>query len=95
MALSARVLGSIYSAATAFPLCCREVRTRRGNRNRNIIASLQLEASLRELLEKHAGGVRGGWDNLQAVIPGGASTRALNKVGEEREMDGRTCAMWR
>ena len=29
---------------------------------------------LRELLEKHAGGVRGGWDNLLAVIPGGSST---------------------
>ena len=28
---------------------------------------------LRELLEKHAGGVRGGWDNLLAVIPGGSS----------------------
>jgi NADH-quinone oxidoreductase subunit F len=29
--------------------------------------------SLRELLEKHAGGVRGGWSNLLAVIPGGSS----------------------
>ena len=29
---------------------------------------------LRELLEKHAGGVRGGWANLLAVIPGGSST---------------------
>ena len=29
---------------------------------------------LRELLEKHAGGVRGGWKNLLAVIPGGSST---------------------
>jgi NADH-quinone oxidoreductase subunit F len=28
---------------------------------------------LRELLETHAGGVRGGWDNLKAVIPGGSS----------------------
>ena len=28
---------------------------------------------LRELIERHAGGVRGGWDNLLAVIPGGAS----------------------
>src|SRR5207237_6129687 len=27
----------------------------------------------RELIEKHAGGVRGGWDNLLAVIPGGSS----------------------
>jgi NADH-quinone oxidoreductase subunit F len=32
---------------------------------------------LRELLEKHAGGVRGGWDNLLAVIPGGSSVRCL------------------
>jgi NADH-quinone oxidoreductase subunit F len=28
---------------------------------------------LRELVEKHAGGVRGGWSNLLAVIPGGSS----------------------
>ena len=28
---------------------------------------------LRELLETHAGGVRGGWNNLLAVIPGGSS----------------------
>ena len=27
----------------------------------------------RELIETHAGGIRGGWDNLLAVIPGGAS----------------------
>ena len=34
---------------------------------------------LRELIENHAGGVRGGWDNLLAVIPGGASVPVLNK----------------
>jgi NADH-quinone oxidoreductase subunit F len=34
---------------------------------------------LRELIEKHAGGVRGGWDNLQAIIPGGASVPLLPK----------------
>jgi NADH-quinone oxidoreductase subunit F len=34
---------------------------------------------LRELLEKHAGGVRGGWDNLLAVIPGGSSTPLMPK----------------
>ncbi len=33
--------------------------------------------SLRELIEKHAGGVRGGWDNLLAVIPGGSSVPLL------------------
>ena len=27
----------------------------------------------RELIETHCGGIRGGWDNLLAVIPGGAS----------------------
>ena len=26
-----------------------------------------------ELIEEHCGGVRGGWDNLKAVIPGGSS----------------------
>ncbi len=34
---------------------------------------------LRELIEKHAGGVRGGWDNLQAVIPGGSSVPCMPK----------------
>ena len=34
---------------------------------------------LKELIEKHAGGVRGGWDNLLAVIPGGSSTPCLPK----------------
>jgi len=34
---------------------------------------------LRELIEKHAGGVRGGWDNLLAVIPGGSSTPLMPK----------------
>ncbi len=28
---------------------------------------------LRQLIEDHCGGVRGGWDNLLAVIPGGSS----------------------
>ncbi|MGA2486767.1 MAG: NADH-quinone oxidoreductase subunit NuoF, partial [Roseiarcus sp.] len=31
----------------------------------------------RELIDKHAGGVRGGWDNLLAVIPGGSSVRMV------------------
>ena len=34
---------------------------------------------LRELIERHAGGVRGGWDNLLAVIPGGSSVPLLPK----------------
>jgi NADH-quinone oxidoreductase subunit F len=43
---------------------------------------------LRELIEKHAGGVRGGWDNLLAVIPGGASVPLLPKsICDEVLMD--------
>ncbi|HAA91129.1 MAG: NADH-quinone oxidoreductase subunit F [Rhodospirillaceae bacterium] len=34
---------------------------------------------LKELIEKHAGGIRGGWDNLLAVIPGGSSTPCIPK----------------
>ncbi|HXQ42193.1 MAG TPA: NADH-quinone oxidoreductase subunit NuoF [Candidatus Udaeobacter sp.] len=32
---------------------------------------------LKELIEKHAGGVRGGWGNLLAIIPGGSSVPLL------------------
>ena len=43
---------------------------------------------MKELIEKHAGGVRGGWDNLLAVIPGGSSTPVLPKsICDEVLMD--------
>lgn len=43
---------------------------------------------LKELIEKHAGGVRGGWENLKAIIPGGSSVPLLPKsVCEEITMD--------
>ena len=32
-----------------------------------------MSISFEELIEKHCGGIRGGWDNLKAVIPGGSS----------------------
>jgi len=34
---------------------------------------------LKELIDRHCGGVRGGWDNLKAIIPGGSSVRLLPK----------------
>jgi len=34
---------------------------------------------LRELIDQHCGGVRGGWDNLLAVIPGGSSVPLIPK----------------
>jgi NADH-quinone oxidoreductase subunit F len=39
----------------------------------------EMSIPLKELIEKHAGGVRGGWDNLLAIIPGGSSVRLLPK----------------
>ncbi|MDX1423933.1 MAG: NADH-quinone oxidoreductase subunit NuoF [Kiloniellales bacterium] len=34
---------------------------------------------LKQLIEEHCGGVRGGWDNLLAVIPGGSSVHCIPK----------------
>lgn len=36
--------------------------------------------TMRDLIDTHAGGVRGGWDNLLAVIPGGASVPMMPKA---------------
>ena len=35
---------------------------------------------LKELIERHAGGVRGGWDNLLGIIPGGSSVPVIPKA---------------
>ena len=50
-----------------------------GHVNKPCNVEEEMGISLRELIEKHAGGVRGGWDNLLAVIPGGASVPLLPK----------------
>jgi NADH-quinone oxidoreductase subunit F len=50
-----------------------------GHVNRPCNVEEELGVPLKDLIETHAGGVRGGWDNLQAVIPGGASMPILNK----------------
>ena len=48
-----------------------------GHVNRPCNVEEEMGIPLRELIEKHAGGVRGGWDNLLAIIPGGSSTPLL------------------
>jgi len=48
----------------------------------------EMSIPLKDLIEKHAGGVVGGWNNLQAVIPGGSSMPLLPKsVCETIQMD--------
>ncbi|MDR3498755.1 MAG: NADH-quinone oxidoreductase subunit NuoF [Parvibaculum sp.] len=48
-----------------------------GHVNRPCNVEEAMSIPFRELIEKHAGGVRGGWDNLLAVIPGGSSVRCV------------------
>ncbi|MFB0952615.1 MAG: NADH-quinone oxidoreductase subunit NuoF [Rhodospirillales bacterium] len=50
-----------------------------GHVNKPCTVEEEMGIPLKELIEKHAGGVRGGWDNLLAIIPGGASVPLLTK----------------
>ncbi|MEL6236783.1 MAG: NADH-quinone oxidoreductase subunit NuoF [Pseudomonadota bacterium] len=59
-----------------------------GHVNRPCVVEEAMSIPLRELIDKHCGGVRGGWDNLKAVIPGGASVQLMPKpVCDEAIMD--------
>ena len=44
-----------------------------GHVEKPCVVEEEMSIPFRELIEKHCGGVRGGWDNLLAVIPGGSS----------------------
>lgn len=50
-----------------------------GHVNKPCNVEEEMGIPLKELIEKHAGGVRGGWDNLLAVIPGGSSVPMIKK----------------
>ncbi len=50
-----------------------------GHVNKPCNVEEELGIPLRELIERYAGGVRGGWDNLLAVIPGGSSVPLMPK----------------
>lgn len=59
-----------------------------GHVNNPCIVEETMSIPLKELIERHAGGVRGGWENLKAIIPGGSSVRLLpKKLCEEAIMD--------
>ena len=45
-----------------------------GHVNNPCTVEEEMSIPLKELIERHAGGVIGGWDNLLCVIPGGSST---------------------
>src|SRR6201992_2553832 len=59
-----------------------------GHVNKPCNVEEELGIPLKELIERYAGGVRGGWDNLLAVIPGGASVPLIPKsICDEVLMD--------
>ena len=59
-----------------------------GNVNHPCNVEEEMGVPLKDLIEKHAGGVVGGWDNLLAVIPGGSSMPLLpKKVCDTLRMD--------
>ena len=51
-----------------------------GHVNQPCTVEETMSIPLRELIDRHAGGVRGGWGNLLAVIPGGASVPLIPKA---------------
>ena len=50
-----------------------------GNVNNPCTVEEEMGIPLKELIEKYAGGVQGGWANLLAIVPGGSSTPLLPK----------------
>jgi NADH-quinone oxidoreductase subunit F len=48
-----------------------------GHVNKPCVVEEEMGIPLRQLIDEHAGGVRGGWDNLLAVIPGGSSVACI------------------
>ncbi|WP_010413354.1 NADH-quinone oxidoreductase subunit NuoF [Citromicrobium sp. JLT1363] len=44
-----------------------------GHVEKPCVVEEEMSIPFRELIERHCGGIRGGWDNLLAVIPGGSS----------------------
>ncbi|MGI1661173.1 NADH-quinone oxidoreductase subunit NuoF [Palleronia sp. KMU-117] len=48
-----------------------------GHVNAPCVVEEAMSISFEELIDRHCGGIRGGWDNLKAVIPGGSSVPCL------------------
>jgi NADH-quinone oxidoreductase subunit F len=56
--------------------------------NKPCVVEEAMSIPMRQMIDTHFGGVRGGWGNLKAVIPGGASVRLIPAhEAEEALMD--------
>jgi NADH-quinone oxidoreductase subunit F len=61
-----------------------------GHVNNPCVVEEEMSIPFEELIERHCGGIRGGWDNLKAVIPGGSSVpcvRGENMRGAIMDFD--------
>ncbi|KAI9028967.1 NADH dehydrogenase flavoprotein 1 [Phycomyces nitens] len=59
-----------------------------GHVNNPCTVEEEMSIPLKELIDKHCGGVRGGWDNLLGIIPGGCSVPVIPKdICEDVLMD--------
>ncbi|CDF37651.1 NADH dehydrogenase I (Complex I) flavoprotein 51kDa subunit [Chondrus crispus] len=59
-----------------------------GHVNNPCTVEEEMSIPLRELIDRHCGGVRGGWNNLLAIIPGGSSVQLMPRhVCEDVFMD--------
>jgi NADH-quinone oxidoreductase subunit F len=54
-----------------------------GHVEKPCVVEEEMGIPLKELLERHCGGVRGGWSNLLAVIPGGSSMPLINEADSQ------------
>ena len=62
-----------------------------GHVNTPCVVEEEMGITFRELIDKHCGGIRGGWDNLLAVIPGGSScpvVKAEDIIDAPMDFDG-------
>ena len=50
-----------------------------GHVNNPCTVEEEMSIPLKELIQRHAGDVIGGWDNLLCIIPGGSSTPLIPK----------------
>jgi NADH dehydrogenase (ubiquinone) flavoprotein 1 len=50
-----------------------------GHVNNPCVVEEEMSIPLKDLIERHCGGVRGGWDNLLGIIPGGSSVPVIPK----------------
>jgi len=50
-----------------------------GHVNKPCTVEEEMSIPLKDLINKHCGGVKGGWDNLKGIIPGGSSVPVLPK----------------